>query len=148
MDRSTFRKLESVQGTCAHNIKPPNKNFLRKKIFYNYFFSFGENLAQVKTIWAWWTNPISSIFLEFWEISPKVANYWEANKKVVFFEKLYVFLKKKNIFHPKNHKNSQFSSNFILNSLTMFLIPNKYIHFMQSTFCLHIVKYLEYNKHK
>ena len=59
MDRSTFRKLESAQVTCAHNIKPPNKKFLQKKIFANYFLNFGQNLAQVKTIWPWWTNPIS-----------------------------------------------------------------------------------------
>ena len=86
MDRSTFCKLDSVQVTCAHNINPPNKKFSRKKIFANYFFNFGQNLAQVKTIWPWWTKPISSIFLEFWEISPKVANHWETNKTTVFLE--------------------------------------------------------------
>ena len=86
MDRSTFCKLDSVQVTFAHNINPPNKQISRKEIFANYFCNFGQNLAQVKTIWPWWTKPISSIFWEFWEISPKVANHWETNKTTVFFE--------------------------------------------------------------
>ena len=84
LDQSKFRKLDSVLDTFANNPGYQAKKIFRKKIFFKSLFNFGQKLAQVKTILAWWTNPISSKFLEFCKTFLKSHNWLETREKIVF----------------------------------------------------------------